>query len=515
VNNTPAPLERQSHTRESRHRVAVLWVGARPPDLLMAACLQNGLTLKAVEPAAIALEAPQARALAIEVPADAHGFVPLARQMISESLGHGLAVALVHHDGSGVPEMRREAIEHYFDVIKEVRQDDVRVSALYGDWSALARWAGSHQPGPGASAHLSLSGEVPADPAAQLLLRRAFHDFDAVMLDSLAGGKSGASVLLVRPGARDRRPRPFVVKIHSQEKMKREQSNCAMVRDAVGPRLHAPLYEDRCVRGDALALVVYDVVDRALPFRSIVPSNTSPLIASAIGETLQGFRARGRSVTRNIGSEFGADKLKALRWSEDLRGAARRARELRREVLEPEALAAQIRDLPPITFLEAIVHGDLHAGNLFVPASSTDVLMIDFGSVRPDGPAVADPACLEVSLTFPPADDSSPGVLRAPLDWRRGAYVYPLHPRHVPVLSGGGSWLETAVRQIRTQVRQFDESHIPYCVAVAAYLIRFASYADNGPEEERAVAYEIANDLIVGAAKNAATTQRAEFGDAR
>jgi hypothetical protein len=252
------------------------------------------------------------------------------------------------------------------------------------------------------------------------------------------------------------------------------------------------------VEGDKLGLVVYDVVERASSFRAAVPCAPAALIASIFGQTLKGFHSCATPRLRPIGVE--AARLKLFRWSDSLRDVASFAGGIDDEVMQVDELARRVLALPPIHFSAATVHGDLHAGNLFVAAGTCDVSIIDYGSILQDTLAAADAACLEVSLTFPPTDEL-PTALGCGLtrDWRRAAYRYPLDPSTVPTLAGTGSWVTDAVRAVRSQARLTEPRSAPYALAVAGYLIRSASFADHGPLEERAIAYEIACQLVVSA----------------
>ena len=164
-------------------------------------------------------------------------------------------------------------------------------------------------------------------------------------------------------------------------------------------------------------------------------------------------------------------------------------------------------------FVSATVHGDLHAGNLFVAANSSDVLLIDYGSVLQNAPLVADPACLEVSLCFPPADESrSIRVVRPSQEWRRAAYRPPLDPTVVPALPGTDSWLSRAVRAIRVQAQVIDPNPAAYAIAIVSYLVRFASFDDAASVEERALAYELACRLVAAVERDLGGTLRERQG---
>ena len=284
--------------------------------------------------------------------------------------------------------------------------------------------------------------------------------------------------------------------------MRLEQSNYSIVRNAVESRLYAPLHAERSVEGDKLALVVYDVVERALPFRAAVPTATASLIASLFRETLKNLHGSATPQHRPIEGEVA--RLKLLRQSDSLRAAASFVAASSDDVIQVDALARRFSEIRAMPFSAATVHGDLHADNLFVATGTHDVSIIDYGSIAENTLVAADAACLEISLTFPPTEDQSPGVGLS-RDWRKAAYRYPLDPSAVPMLAGAGSWITDAVKAIRSQARLTEARPAPYALAVAGYLIRCASFADHASIEERAIAYEIACQLIVSVEAELAT----------
>lgn len=481
-------------------RQTVLWMGASIPRLLTAACLQHGLEVVSVQRADLEAVFPKGRALVLEVPVDDAAFESWGSQVSSKALEHGLVVALVQYEEEGAaPFMEdQEAVLKFYAAVKRLHRDPSRVIAMYRDWGRIAKWAHDHDPGPGANRSVVIDGS-PREEGVNLLLQRAFHDFGSISLELLSGGKSGASVWRIHPGDADRARRaiPFVVKIHNREKMRSERSNSQIVRNGVEQRLYAQLYSERCVDGDDLGLVVYDVVARAMPFRAMLPASPEALVRSLFEQTLHGFRSRATLETRRISEEFGPGRLKALRWSDGLRTAAAFARTALRSLPDVDALEHMFGRLPPMRVTLATVHGDLHAGNLFVPVGSTDVLMIDYGSVLQSAPAIADPACLEVSLTFPPTDISSGGETRLlTQEWRRQAYRYPFElptDRGLPIAD---AWISQALGAIRARAIAVEPSSEAYGVAVASYLIRFASFDDHSNIEERALAYELAFGIL-------------------
>jgi hypothetical protein len=501
-------------------RPLVLWLGGSPPRLLTAACLQQSLEVRGIQRDDLGIVAPYARALVLEVPPEDQDFPSWGSVLLSEAHAHGLGVALVQYEQEAdLPRMEdEEAAAKFYAAVKSLRRDASRAVAMYRDWARIAKWAHDHNPGPGANPSLVVEGAF-SEPSVDLLLRRAFHDLGSITLQVLSGGKSGASVWRVRPGEGDRARRvlPFVVKLHEREKMRAERSNCFIVRNAVEQRLYAQLHSERCVEGDELGLVVYDVVERAMPFRMALPALPEVLVGSLFGQTLHGFRSCAVSETCLLVPEFERGRLKALRWSDALREAAVFARAIAPTLPDVDALARMLAELRAMRVTLATVHGDLHAGNLFVPVGSTDVLMIDYGAVLQNAPAVADPACLEVSLTFPPIDSSPPDQMtRLSPEWKRAAYRYPLDIFAVRGLSVTDEWVARAVGAIRAQARNVDPSAETYGLAVASHLIRFASFDDHAHIEERALAYELACGIVQGvrAVSRAGSTSEARAADA-
>lgn len=481
-------------------RALILWLGISSAELLNAECLRRGLTLLPVSNEDLERAAPYARVLVLEVPESDSTFHTWAARTISTALNHGLRVALVQYEpDNSLPLMEDStAVERFFAAVKGLPRDPERTLAFYRDFGRVAQWADRHRPGPGANRGLNLQGDLPEDPAVQLLMQRAFGDLSSISLELLSGGRSGASVWRVQPHISDhsRRALPFIAKVHRRDKMLTERSNYRIVRNAVESRLCAPLDVDRSVEGDSLGLVVYDVVERALPFKIALSKSPSLLITSLFGQTLRGFHSSLQTATRRPEAELNA--LKLLKWSsQTLKAAATGSRSCSSDC-DVNDLERRISSLPAIPLATATVHGDLTVRNLFAAAGASDVLLIDYGSVRQNAIAASDPACLEVSLTFSSDEDSShcPKVRISP-DWYRAAYRYPLDPSGVPALKGSDSWIGDAVRAIRSQARLIEPRSAPYAMAVAGYLLRFASFEDNGAVGDRALAYELASALIL------------------
>lgn len=500
----------------SATRRCVLWLGGEPAADLHAAIGGRGWRLRPVTPDALTADGllREARALVVEASdaaveaGDSRAFAAFVVPLVDQALFSGVPVIMVPADGDASITLDPERVKRFCDVVAPATGGDLRVTYCMREWGRVAAWIAEREPGPVASSMLQLDGDLPTDQEAEAtaLLRRAFHDAERVTLTRLAGGKSGAAVWSATPhpiaGAdAQHRASPFLVKYAVLAKTRHELSRYAQYADErVSFRLRPPLHRARCVEGKDNGLLVFDFIERAVPFRAALTTYApAQLIGSLFGHTLDGCLRYSHEVTEPLAPAF--ERIKVLNWSEDLTSAVTAACTRHSDLPDAAALRAVVESLRPIRHRVATAHGDLHTGNLLVAAGSSDVLLIDFGSIEFGMPVVTDAACLEVSITFAPEEARAELTGRtaptADAAWLRLAYQYPLEPFAVPQRYGRGAWVADAVRAIRGVVRQHEPSTATFAVAVASYLIRYASYADNGVLEDRALAYEIASRLVL------------------
>jgi hypothetical protein len=495
-----ASSKEQRRSFAAHARTEVLWIGGAIPKSLCAALMVrfNILPVPA-EPLVIDTMAPNARALLIEVRPETKDLA-WADCVIDVALEHGLLVVFTtpefcEDDNAGDIEARN----HCFNLTKAIVKPG-RVRACFSDCAKIETAVALHDPKGGCNRSLDLSGDPRLDASAETLIRRAFHDFEGITLERLQGGKSGAGVWIVRPSVSDRRRRaaPFLVKWNALDKMRAEHSNVTQYAcNTVSFRLTPPLHVARCIEGSATALLVFDFIDRAIPFATAIRSfPAGQLIGSLFDHTLAGCLAIATDCVASVLEPY--EQNGVLRWTEDLRAAAAKAQALDSGLPSSEALRERLRRLAPVSYRIGTVHGDMHVLNLLVAAGSSDVLLIDFGKIMYNMPVIADAACLEVSLTFPP-NETRPHLGRSvptqDVDWLEHAYTYPMDPHAVPPRADDERWLPEVLRAIRGAARQHDPSTASYATGVLTYLLRYASYGDSGSLEDRALAYRLASRL--------------------
>lgn len=475
---------------EQRRRV--LWVGGNIPPTLLGACASRELTIEAIQPDEIEHAAPFACALIIEYGPGGSGLIPTESSVIATALSHGLFVALTKHADANTSEYERDT--------EPFARSHPNVTMFHGNYEITAQSAARHVPGPGANVNLRLEGDVPEDPEAITLLRRALHDLTSARLRLIPGARSGASVWLVTPGIEDqlRMSRPWLIKLHDKLSIDKERSNFAsQVENRIPWDTRPRVCSERCVIGATKALLVQDFVENAQPLREAWDTQVpDALFGGLFGHALRDWSRTPTTVRNSLGAEF--ERIKALRWSEHLEEAAALAGS---GFPAPDDLKRMIASWPEVEYLQSTIHADLHTGNLFVTGPA-QVIVIDFERVT-HGPVISDRACLEVSLVFGAPGPAAAGYARLPdggsaagIAWLRATYIYPLNPANVPVLQSEPKRAD-AVRALRGEARKCETDSIPYAVAVASYLLRVASFADN-PLEDRALAYELAASLLLG-----------------
>lgn len=472
-------------------RLDVLWLGpsGAPPKTFMQRATAHGLHAVVCQPESLAEKAPEARLLAIELTGKYAGRSQV-RSYIQIALNHGLQVALFLWERDKQRDLwPTKDLKAFNQAITSLRKEwgHDQVRAHYDNYEIALTDARNRPVSPGSNRDLVIRSTGPLSAAEEILVRRAFHDYDSLRLQPLTGGKSGASVWHVVPEGRAASTKPIclVAKIDSLDKIRQECSNAGIVRNNIASRHRMDARQERTVEGADKGAVVYEHVARVSAFREVVEKRPAALIRSVLtGALPQAIQ----TTERPVGVELADRTLKIVPWS-------RLRKQLRVWAMgpHPDELEALLRASPPQPCSSGFVHGDLHVGNLFVAGGSDEVVLIDYGSVMENAPTAMDAACLEVSLTFPPSHASSHTLIDPA--WIREAYSFPL----VSSTKAAGDWLVEAVRAIREHVYRAQCAAPAYALLVAGYLLRFATYET---DNRASMAYQLASQMIAAVSRD-------------
>jgi len=378
--------------------------------------------------------------------------------------------------------------QEVLEKIALVAEQPIRV--FYTKWVEAAEWIATADPGPGLNSRLKIFGsKIPASH--RLQLRRAFWDFSSISVRKLKGGASGAAVYIIQPqqseSSRSQRLLPYLAKMDIPRRVRGEQDKFQQcVCDSV-PFNHRPkLILSRFAYGSDCAVLVEDFIDRASQLCEILRlANASVVIASLFDGALRGWRLCSVPRKQSLGEFY--QSIKVLRTSTSLDEAAEFAKRQYRTAYSSKELLSKLLSFPNISCLFCNIHGDLHSENIFVSTGSTETFIIDFYKTT-EGPGVSDPACLEIDLLFKQGSTVDESFLRS-------VYKYPLGVPSLDARRPGMEWLWDSVRAIRMFGILTEGDCKAYVFAVVAYLLRFASYADNGPLKSRALAFALAFEL--------------------
>lgn len=469
-------------------RKEVLWLGGSLPQTLEQVLKEEGLELRIVTELQLQEAARSACGIIIEFQGNAEQFLVLVRTVQESLLDHGLAIGLVHSASSDPLDFGRAST-----AVTSPEQELVR--SFYTNWKELAEWLASRNPGPGVNPSLDIERNFAMRSVVRLLLKRAFSDLDKIYVKREEGGYSGATVLRVY----SRKPEkilPFLVKIDKKDVIRRE---ILLYEDYVARFLsfnHRPnIDSDRCVEAKDMAVLVQDFVDRALPIRSVLQAgHTSALVASLFDSTLRGWRLTGTKQNGKPWDYFLRRNMVTYNL-EALKEAAEYAEDGYGTVLNADQVVQKLGELKGIDYYQCKVHGDLHTGNMFVPAGSTEVVLIDFATVD-EGPAAADPACLEVDLALNVFSVGTETLNDDQKIFLRDLYKYPLDLPDTTTRRIGCEWLWESIRAIRMFGYSTDSNPFAYIIAVSCYLLRLARLDKSLSPDKRALSYFIAQDLV-------------------
>jgi hypothetical protein len=371
--------------------------------------------------------------------------------------------------------------------VLKARENGPRWVYLDEDIQNLAEMLGRHKPGPGTgSAEIIPFGEEFELPDShQHLMRRAFWDANDIRVQRLPGGASSPGAYCVYASLRtaygQHEPTPFVFKVDQPQKISKE---CDNYRDFVQPfvpfHLRPGLIETRLIETPKLAALTCNFVEGAIPLETALSTgHGAGAIFSLFETTLRRFRHQAHSTNSkpNVISDYIRECVKVGQLYEDQAKLPRI--ELARQYNfngEPRRLQEEIaRAANGVESLYVFIHGDLHMGNVMV--RHKDSIVIDFGSMRHEGPLTADPASLEASIAFGTRKDESPNDQKEWFKFIDQIYQNPLElpvptSDHIPF-----AWVNRAIREVRQIVRCCGVSNKDALLVLAASLLRYARFS--------------------------------------
>ena len=237
----------------------------------------------------------------------------------------------------------------------------------------------------------------------EIIIQRAFNEFESINLEYLTGGQSGAKgpwlVSGQRPGGREFVK--FVIKTGSIRRIKEEIDT--MSTDCLNhiPFPHfPPLIADRCVVSSQKRAIVSMFVDRAILFENYILTHSPTLaIAALFDGPFRLWRAGvGRPEPVKIGPLFQTRGI-IPKNPEGLNIAWQEAKKCVSTVLSPAEMLDRLLNHAPVEVYKVVSHGDLHLRNIFVRQNNTEIILIDFSKSTED-PASREAATLDVSLAF-------------------------------------------------------------------------------------------------------------------
>jgi hypothetical protein len=369
----------------------------------------------------------------------------------------------------------------------KARENGPRWVYLEDNIQKLAEVLSRHNPGPGTGkANVNLLDdkfELPDEH--RRLLRRAFWDASDIAVEKLPSGASAQGAYCVYANLPtqygQQEPTPFVFKVDQPHKISKE---CTNYREFVHPfvpfHLRPGLVEARCIEIPSCAALSCNFVEGAMPLeRALSNGYGAGAIFSLFETTLRRFRHQAHSVTRKpkLVSDYIRERVKIA----DLRTDDEKKRRI--ELAKQHGFKGEPEELQEALALRAdgiespyvVVHGDLHTGNVMV--RHRDSIVIDFGSMRHEGPLTADPAALEASIAFGTREGESPNNQK---EWFN--FIDQIYQKHLelPIPTPDHfhfAWVNRAIREVRHIVRCCAVDRDEALLVLAASLLRYARFS--------------------------------------
>jgi hypothetical protein len=470
-------------------RTKVVWLGS--DDFLEFKARLNtlaGLQLVSVSSEQELTESlSTARAVVFEFDGNAPLYIARLRRTKELAFRHGVLIVLINGKSVDVESFQVVAnrvfhgTEPYgpesalFRPIREFQRDLCQAAHEIAIW----------QPGPATNSSIQIRGNFNTEH--ENLLRRSFSDFKTIEVSRLSGGASGATVYSVTP--REQPRMLFLARIDTTDRIAAEADQYfKYVHATVGFNNRPNVNAARTVYTPGLSILVEDFLERARPIHDVLPNSTPAVLISSVFEgALRNWRRDFKSKTLKFSRDVIHIEKILKRRTPTFFSAAEYANKKMKSPFDGEALLTACDQIEPVYCMCNRIHGDLHAGNIYVGTGSSDAILIDFKT--DEGPRVLDPACLEVDIVF----KWSKAISRA---LALKLYQAPLGlPAIMSTIKSKHVWLLDTIRAIR-MFGLSDSDRRAYSFAVSCYLIRYASFEDNGTARSRAVAACTASHII-------------------
>lgn len=367
---------------------------------------------------------------------------------------------------------------------------------------AAAQLALLHEPGayPGAVPAIVPAGACTEE--AELLLKRAFHQFERVELETLPGGRSGAHVWRADCQSADRDlSSPFVVKFGPRARIGEELNT---YRDAVADRIPfrgcAPICVERSVEGSAGQVLVSRFVEDAVRLDTLLVEGRAPLAEHLVTGIYDGPLHRWRRNTTRADLRLFHELCNAHVRSkpEKLQDVWQRQGGAKARLPSPRTVFKQLSAITLAGVPVCQAHDDLNLRNIFVAQPGSDVILIDFTRSK-RRPLSRDIARLDVALGFDTdLQDASPLEADLLLEFYAADHfrVSLLHPSHCPRGKARLDLIQALRRRMVLEARREGyDPPVEYSVALASELLYHARGMSKSAEIAYRCACRIAADL--------------------
>lgn len=477
-------------------RTNVLWLGPDPSQATDTEFQRRGLTLTVKKPPLTEQDFRFSCAIIFCFDSSNKGqSIGLVNDYAMVAAEHGLLVVL-HVSKEGEDKLLQGHTVEFPDIQTGLVDlpRPVRVLSFNKEGHALAELAARHPAGPMLNPALKIKGELPEyrKESDSFLLKRAFSDCEAITVEALRTGLSGARVLAVYAefpqGEVVPYPLPYFAKIDSRERILKEYENYDRFVTRYIPFSQRPNCEPkRCLLGATDGILVGDYVDDSVSLSDVVrPSGARATIHSLFDDALRGWRQQAYKRDRI--------PLVSIRprivEPEQIKGPYVTAGKAFGATLSGIALTSLLDTSAKHLYRDGPMHGDLNTQNIRV--RNGEAVLIDF--YKSDyGPMSADLASLEIAICFSIEADAAWDDENGPYmnsqqfaEWRRhidSLFLYvpgqfgmlpPLQER--PCLH---SWMWSACTQLRLMAHYLESSEEAYACLLVAYLMRLTMFPDD------------------------------------